>query len=81
MRKVLSFKALDAAHIIEVDHISKVFPNGTRALNDVSLAVGGLIFAQLPSSATWAIGLLVGINMISSGWAYFFLALAAGKKA
>ena len=47
----------------------------------VSLAVGGLIFAQLPSSATWAIGLLVGINMISSGWAYFFLALAAGKKA
>ena len=47
----------------------------------VALAVGALIFAQLPSSATWAIGLLVGINMISSGWAYFFLALAAGKKA
>jgi uncharacterized membrane protein HdeD (DUF308 family) len=46
----------------------------------VSLAVGALIFAQLPSSAEWAIGLLVGINMISSGWAYFFLSLAAGKK-
>jgi uncharacterized membrane protein HdeD (DUF308 family) len=46
----------------------------------VSLAVGALIFAQLPSSAIWAIGLLVGINMISSGWAYFFLAMAAGKK-
>jgi uncharacterized membrane protein HdeD (DUF308 family) len=47
----------------------------------VALAVGVLIFAQLPSSAVWAIGLLVGINMISSGWAYFFLALAVGKKA
>ncbi len=46
----------------------------------VSLAVGVLIYAQLPSSAAWAIGLLVGINMITSGWAYFFLALAANKK-
>lgn len=43
-------------------------------------AVGVMILAKLPSSAVWAIGLLVGINMISSGWAYFFLALAAGKK-
>lgn len=45
----------------------------------VALAVGLLILAQLPSSAVWAIGLLVGINMISSGWAYFFLALSAGR--
>jgi uncharacterized membrane protein HdeD (DUF308 family) len=43
-------------------------------------AVGVMILAKLPSSAVWAIGLLVGVNMISSGWAYFFLALAAGKK-
>jgi len=47
----------------------------------VALAVGLLILAQLPSSAVWAIGLLVGINMISSGSAYFFLALGAGKSA
>ena len=47
----------------------------------VALAVGVLILAQLPSSATWAIGLLVGINMISSGWAYFFLAVSAGNSA
>jgi uncharacterized membrane protein HdeD (DUF308 family) len=45
----------------------------------VAVAVGLLIIAQLPTSAIWAIGLLVGINMISSGWAYFFLALAAGR--
>jgi len=43
-------------------------------------AVSIMILAKLPSSAAWAIGLLVGVNMISSGWAYFFLALAAGKK-
>jgi uncharacterized membrane protein HdeD (DUF308 family) len=47
----------------------------------VSLLVGGLIFAQLPSSAAWAIGLLVGINMIASGFAHVSLALAAGKRA
>lgn len=46
----------------------------------IALAVGVLIFAQLPSSAAWAIGLLVGINMVSSGWAYFFLALGARRN-
>jgi uncharacterized membrane protein HdeD (DUF308 family) len=40
---------------------------------------GALIIAHLPSSADWAIGLLVGINIISTGWAYVFLAMAAGK--
>ena len=47
----------------------------------VALVVGILVFAQLPSSAIWAIGLLTGINLLSSGWAYFFMAMAAGKKA
>jgi uncharacterized membrane protein HdeD (DUF308 family) len=46
----------------------------------IALAVGLMIFAQLPSSAIWAIGLLVGINMISSGLAYFFLAMASSRK-
>ena len=43
----------------------------------VAVGVGILILAELPSSAVWAIGLLVGINLISSGWAYVFLALVA----
>ena len=46
-----------------------------------ALAVGILIMAKLPSSAVWAIGLLVGINMISTGWAYLFLAMTVGKGA
>lgn len=47
----------------------------------LALGAGILILAELPSSAVWAIGLLVGINLISSGWAYLFLAMAAGRKA
>jgi uncharacterized membrane protein HdeD (DUF308 family) len=47
----------------------------------VAIAVGVLIWANLPSSAVWAIGLLVGVNMITSGWAFIFLTIAAGKAA
>ena len=43
----------------------------------VAIAVGVLLIAELPSSAAWAIGLLVGINLIVSGFAYLFLPMAA----
>ena len=45
-----------------------------------ALAVGVMIGMDLPGSATWALGLLVGINLLFSGWSYVFLALA-GRKA
>jgi uncharacterized membrane protein HdeD (DUF308 family) len=45
-----------------------------------ALAVAVLIALDLPGSATWALGLLVGINLLFSGWSYVFLALA-GKRA
>jgi uncharacterized membrane protein HdeD (DUF308 family) len=45
-----------------------------------ALAVAVLIALDLPSSATWALGLLVGINLLFSGWSYIFLALA-GRRA
>jgi uncharacterized membrane protein HdeD (DUF308 family) len=41
--------------------------------------VGLLIALDLPGSATWALGLLVGINLLFSGWSYIFLALAGRK--
>lgn len=44
-----------------------------------AIAVGVLIALGLPGSATWALGLLVGINLLFSGWSYIFLALA-GKS-
>lgn len=46
----------------------------------IAVVAGLLIFQRLPSSAIWAIGLLVGVNMLSSGFAYFLLALAAAKE-
>lgn len=45
----------------------------------VALAVGILILFGLPSSATWAIGLLVGINLLMTGWAYLLLPMMVGR--
>ncbi len=47
----------------------------------IAAIVGGLIFAGLPATATWAIGLMVGINLIMTGFAYLAVALAVGKAA
>jgi uncharacterized membrane protein HdeD (DUF308 family) len=46
---------------------------------DVILAV--ILFAGLPGTALWALGLLVGINMIFGGWALIMMALHARPKA
>jgi len=43
----------------------------------VDLVLGAMIFAGLPSTAAWAIGLLVGINMIFGGSALIAMALHA----
>ncbi|HWK32089.1 MAG TPA: HdeD family acid-resistance protein [Hyphomicrobium sp.] len=45
-----------------------------------AIAVGVLIALGLPGSATWALGLLVGINLLFSGWSYVFLALAGRRE-
>jgi len=45
-----------------------------------ALAVALIIALDLPGSAVWALGLLVGINLLFSGWSYIFLALA-GRRA
>ena len=45
----------------------------------VDLILGGLIFAGLPGTAAWAIGLLVGINMLFGGVALIMMALHARK--
>jgi uncharacterized membrane protein HdeD (DUF308 family) len=43
----------------------------------IDLALAIMIFAGLPSTAAWAIGLLVGINMIFGGSALIAMALHA----
>jgi len=42
---------------------------------DIALAV--ILFANLPASALWAIGLIVGVNLMFGGWALILMALAA----
>ena len=47
----------------------------------VDLILAGIIFAGLPGTAAWALGLLVGINMVFGGTAMIGMALAAKKSA
>jgi len=46
----------------------------------IDLALAALVFAGLPSTAAWAIGLLVGINMVFGGSALIAMALHARNK-
>lgn len=57
--------------------VSRGQPNaGLLGLNGVaSLLIGILILAKFPSSADWAIGLLVGIDLIFAGWTLTSVAL------
>jgi uncharacterized membrane protein HdeD (DUF308 family) len=45
----------------------------------VAAAVGIMIAMGLPSSATWAIGLLTGINLLMTGASFIALALAGRR--
>jgi len=47
----------------------------------IDLVLAVMIFAGLPSTASWAVGLLVGINMIFGGTALIAMALHARKTA
>ena len=70
--------------VFEVMQAFRVRPHegwGFLLLSGIAaLAVGVLIALGLPDSAEWALGLLVGINLLFSGWSYVFLALA-GRRA
>jgi len=43
----------------------------------VDLILAGIILAGLPGTALWALGLIIGINMIFGGWALVAMALHA----
>ena len=47
----------------------------------VDLLLAGMIFAGLPGTAAWAIGLLVGINLVFGGSALIAMALHARSSA
>jgi len=43
----------------------------------VDLVLGVILFAGLPGTAAWALGLLLGVNLIFGGWALILMALHA----
>jgi uncharacterized membrane protein HdeD (DUF308 family) len=43
----------------------------------VDIVLGLLLFAGLPGTALWALGLLLGINLLFGGWALILMALHA----
>jgi uncharacterized membrane protein HdeD (DUF308 family) len=45
----------------------------------VDLVIAGIIYAGLPGTAAWAIGLLVGIDLVFAGFALIMVALAARR--
>jgi uncharacterized membrane protein HdeD (DUF308 family) len=47
----------------------------------VAIAAGTLIALKLPGSATFTIGLLIGIKMIFAGWSFMVLALSGPRPA
>src|ERR1700733_15392318 len=47
----------------------------------IDLILASVIFLGLPGTAAWAIGLLVGINMVFGGWALVAMALHARAPA
>jgi uncharacterized membrane protein HdeD (DUF308 family) len=66
---------------ITIAFIARGEPNaGLLGLSGVAgLLIGILILAKFPSSADWAIGLLVGIDLIFAGWTLTSVALL-GKE-
>lgn len=47
----------------------------------VDIGLGVLLLIGLPGTALWALGLLVGIDMLFGGWSLIFMALQAHKAA
>jgi len=46
----------------------------------LDVALGLFLFLGLPGTALWALGLLIGINMLFGGWSLIFMALHARPR-
>ena len=44
-----------------------------------SVALGGLLWWQLPSAALWALGVLAGVRIIISGWTLVMVPIAVSR--
>jgi uncharacterized membrane protein HdeD (DUF308 family) len=46
----------------------------------IDIVLGAMLFAGLPGTALWALGLLIGINMVFGGWSLIAMSLSARPK-
>ena len=46
----------------------------------VSLLLGIMIWRQWPVSGVWAVGILVGIRILFTGWGMLFMGMAVGRE-
>jgi len=66
--------------IITYFRLQREHPSGWILLNGiVALLLGGLIWAQWPSSSAWAIGTLVGVNLLMTGITRLIFGLAGRR--
>jgi uncharacterized membrane protein HdeD (DUF308 family) len=47
----------------------------------IDIVLAALLFAGLPGTALWALGVLIGINMLFGGWSLIAMALSARPQA
>jgi uncharacterized membrane protein HdeD (DUF308 family) len=69
------FKIIMALRVRDHDGWGWLLASGT-----LSVVLGVLIWAQRPASGLWVIGLLVGIQLLFTGWSLVMLALAARRR-
>jgi uncharacterized membrane protein HdeD (DUF308 family) len=66
--------------IITYFRLQREHPSGWMLLNGiVALLLGGLIWFQWPSSSAWAIGTLVGVNLLMTGITRLMFGLAGRR--
>jgi uncharacterized membrane protein HdeD (DUF308 family) len=70
-----------ASILYAVDHRHSARWGWMLASGIVDLILAGIIFAGLPGTAAWALGLLVGINMLFGGTALIAMAIGSRRPA
>ena len=66
--------------IITYFRLQREHPSGWMLLNGiVALLLGGLIWIQWPSSSAWAIGTLVGVNLLMTGVTRFMFGVSGRR--
>ena len=66
--------------IITYFRLQREYPSGWMLLNGiVALVLGGLIWVQWPSSSAWALGTLVGVNLLMTGVTRLMFGLAGRR--